>query len=439
AQADKISAEVGPGALRAAFFLGHVEAIGLKPDGSMIDPAAPDAAQHLMPQTVTAHRTVSSVTGLSIVTGAPEDDIVAANSGLVRGGPLPAAAYTTGLTVPGTSHHWTLAVADRSGGVAVETKAKIAVQHGVSEPALERANPELYHREPREGEWVLIPVHRAGAPTSARSPKDAGPRGTGSPARPRSPTSRSSSARRSTPSPTAGCSAGALRCSGGGVRRRGRPAGSPCGSRATPRSASRSRGRCTRRTTDRCPTRTAPRTPGSAGVCVSTCGPAGASSSTPARSPALPGRPRSSSVWRRSLSRPGTATRCGTGAPSAGAAEGRSAPRELPVERARPRRALVHERRVGLEQVRARGEHPPRAGRVADPADADDDGVGAQALAQQPDDLDGPRVQRPPGQPPGAVRVGDRRVRRDDTGEAHRGDEVRDGGDVVVVEVGGDL
>lgn len=159
AQADKISAEVGPGALRAAFFLGHVEAIGLKPDGSMIDPAAPDAAQHLMPQTVTAHRTVSSVTGLSIVTGAPEDDIVAANSGLVRGGPLPAAAYTTGLTVPGTSHHRTLAVADRSGGVAVETKAKIAVQHGVSEPALERANPELYHREPREGEWVLIPVH----------------------------------------------------------------------------------------------------------------------------------------------------------------------------------------------------------------------------------------------------------------------------------------
>ncbi|MBD8061133.1 peptidoglycan-binding domain-containing protein [Oceanitalea stevensii] len=159
AQAGKIAAEVGMAALRAAFFLGHVEAIGLKPDGSMIDPSAPDAAVHLMPRTVTVHRSVTSVTGLSIVTGAPEDDIVAANSGLVRGGPLPAAAYTSGLVVPGTSHHRTLAVADRSGGVAVETKAKIAVQHGVSDAALERANHELYHREPREGEWVLIPVH----------------------------------------------------------------------------------------------------------------------------------------------------------------------------------------------------------------------------------------------------------------------------------------
>lgn len=159
AQADKIAAEVGEAALRAAFFLGHVEALGLKPDGTMIDAAAPDAALHLMPSTVTVHRTVSSVTGLSIVTGAPESDIVAANTGLVPGGPLPSTAYSTGVVVPGTSHHRTLAVADRSGGVAVETKATIAAQHGVSEAALERANHELYHREPLEGEWVLIPVH----------------------------------------------------------------------------------------------------------------------------------------------------------------------------------------------------------------------------------------------------------------------------------------
>lgn len=158
-QAEKIAAEVGMQALQAAFFLGHVEAIGLKPDGSMIDPAAPDAAAHLMPRTVTVHRTITSVTGLSVLTGAPEADIVAANSGLVPGGPLPAGAYTDGLVVPGTSHHRTLAVADRSGGVAVETKAKIAEQHGVTDAALERANFELYHREPREGEWVLIPVH----------------------------------------------------------------------------------------------------------------------------------------------------------------------------------------------------------------------------------------------------------------------------------------
>src|SRR5690606_15708603 len=60
AQAGKIAAEVGMAALRAAFFLGHVEAIGLKPDGSMIDPSTPDAAVHLMPRTVTVHRSVTS-------------------------------------------------------------------------------------------------------------------------------------------------------------------------------------------------------------------------------------------------------------------------------------------------------------------------------------------------------------------------------------------
>jgi hypothetical protein len=124
----------------------------------MIDPTAPDADQHLAPQTVRVPSMITSVTGLSILTGASEADIVAANPGLVPGGPLPASAYSDGLEVPGTTYHRAIAARSRT-ETAVETLEQIARQHGTTEHAVERANPALYHRQPREGEWVLIPVH----------------------------------------------------------------------------------------------------------------------------------------------------------------------------------------------------------------------------------------------------------------------------------------
>lgn len=137
---------------------GRVHNIGLKPDGTMIDPSAPDASQLLAPGKVVVPSFVTSVTGVSVMTGAPEEDIVAANSGLVPGGPLPADARTTGLDVPGTSYHRAIAVHSETERV-VETKDKIAQQHGTTVDAVVRANPNLNHREPREGEWVLIPAH----------------------------------------------------------------------------------------------------------------------------------------------------------------------------------------------------------------------------------------------------------------------------------------
>ena len=159
AHAENIQAEVGPDAVRAAFFLGHVEHIGLKPNGDMINTAAPDAKRFLAPEKVKIPSTVRSVGAVSILTGAPESDIVAANPGLPAAGALPSSAHTTGLVVPGTTHHRTLEIRDRAGNVVVETRADIAVQHGVSEHSVQRANPTLNHREPRPGEWVLIPVH----------------------------------------------------------------------------------------------------------------------------------------------------------------------------------------------------------------------------------------------------------------------------------------
>ncbi len=156
--AEKIMAEVGADAVRAAFFLGHVEHIGLKPNGDMIDPAAPDAKQFLAPERVVIPSTVRSVTAVSILTGAPEKDILTANPALTPSDPLPADAHSTGLIVPGTTHHRALEVRDRAGNKVTETKADIAVQHGIEEHTIQRANPALNHREPNAGEWVLIPV-----------------------------------------------------------------------------------------------------------------------------------------------------------------------------------------------------------------------------------------------------------------------------------------
>ncbi len=68
-------------------------------------------------------------------------------------------AHTTGLFVPGTTHHRILEVGGRAVNKGVETKAQIAEQHGVSEHSIQRANPDLDRREPRPGAWVPTPVH----------------------------------------------------------------------------------------------------------------------------------------------------------------------------------------------------------------------------------------------------------------------------------------
>lgn len=156
--AEAIVSEVGMQAARAAFFLGHVEAIGLKPDGTMIDPTAPDADQFLAPERVRIPASVTTVRRVAQMTGVGESEIVAANSGLAVGGTLPASAHTTGLTIPNTSYHRTVGARSATQH-EVETKAKIAEQHGIAEADIVRANPALASREPSEGEWVLIPNH----------------------------------------------------------------------------------------------------------------------------------------------------------------------------------------------------------------------------------------------------------------------------------------
>lgn len=98
-------------------------------------------------------RTIRGLSALSVMTGASESDILAANPGLTADGPLPAEVH-----VPGVSYHVVVAATDFRGGRA-ESRREISLQHGVSEAALDTANPGLNWSFLRPGRRVLVPVH----------------------------------------------------------------------------------------------------------------------------------------------------------------------------------------------------------------------------------------------------------------------------------------
>lgn len=138
-------AGVGEAAVRAAFFQGHVEYLGLAPTGAQLAglPARGVAARTRIPGGV------ASLDDLARRSGVPRATIVRDNPGITDA--LPATAVLTGCR-----EHWV---------VAGETRAKIAGQHGVSEADLVRANPDV----PTDmanvwpaltvGQKILIPVH----------------------------------------------------------------------------------------------------------------------------------------------------------------------------------------------------------------------------------------------------------------------------------------
>jgi len=152
---ENIQAQVGPTAMRAAFFQGHVELIGLRPDGSEA-PAQSRSSQDL----VTVPPGVHSVFALSIMTGAPEALILASNPGLKSSGPLPGRVH-----VPGCHYQPVVEAVERertTGRVvdrAPESKAQIARQNGVTLDALDRANPGVNFLKLLAGQLILIPVH----------------------------------------------------------------------------------------------------------------------------------------------------------------------------------------------------------------------------------------------------------------------------------------
>lgn len=139
-------AGIGEAGVRAAFFQGHVELLGLTPTGT------PLAGLRAAGATPLVH-IPSGITGLDDLarrSGVARATIERDNPGITDA--LPATAVLTGCR-----EHWV---------VAGETRANIAAQNGVSEADLVRANPDIAV-DPATNDWptltaghkILIPVH----------------------------------------------------------------------------------------------------------------------------------------------------------------------------------------------------------------------------------------------------------------------------------------
>ena len=151
AHAENIRTTIGPQAIRAAYFQGHIEYLGLDPGGAPSAPAPAGAADMCrVPAGVT------TLVQLSAASGVPEADIRTANPTERFAGPLPAR-----LGLPGCRDHRVIGVADAAAGTTViETRAQIAEQNGVSEADLVRANPAVADwTRLADGDHVLIPRH----------------------------------------------------------------------------------------------------------------------------------------------------------------------------------------------------------------------------------------------------------------------------------------
>lgn len=137
---------IGEAGVRAAFFEGHVEYLGLNTTGSSLGalPVAGTPVQIRIPSGITDLNDLASRSGVSRVT------IIAENPGITN--TLPPTAVLSGCR-----EHWV---------VSGETRANIAAQNGLSEADLVRANPDIPVNSTTNawptltaGQKVLIPVH----------------------------------------------------------------------------------------------------------------------------------------------------------------------------------------------------------------------------------------------------------------------------------------
>jgi hypothetical protein len=136
---------IGEAGVRAAFFQGHVEYLGLAPTGAQLTtlPAAGATPLTRIPGGI------SGLNDLAQRSGVPRPTIERDNPGITDA--LPPTAVLAGCR-----EHWV---------VTGETRAQIALQNGVSEADLVRANPDIPLGVVNEwpaltaGQRILIPVH----------------------------------------------------------------------------------------------------------------------------------------------------------------------------------------------------------------------------------------------------------------------------------------
>ena len=137
-------AGVGEAAVRAAYFEGHVEFLGLGTAGQLL-PNLPAAGA---PPKVRIPRRIASIDDLASRSGVPRTTIERDNPSITNS--LPATAVLAGCREHSV--------------IAGETRALISAQNGVPEPALVRANPDIPANAAgawptlAAGQRVLIPL-----------------------------------------------------------------------------------------------------------------------------------------------------------------------------------------------------------------------------------------------------------------------------------------
>lgn len=154
AQAEAIRAKTSEEAVRAAFFHGHVELIGLDPDGSKLK--TPNSGKPSGP-VISPPKGVTTVFELGMITKTSTAAILAANPPLKADSPLPGS-----VVVPGCQLHTVVESQETGPGGRVfdhrsENGGEIAKLYGFTEKDLALANPGLNLATLAAGTIVLIP------------------------------------------------------------------------------------------------------------------------------------------------------------------------------------------------------------------------------------------------------------------------------------------
>lgn len=149
AHVEAVAARVpgGENAVRAAYFQGHVEMLGMDPATHKFEAAPPISVD---PASVAVPAGISTLADLATRSGVAESKIRTANPGI--GAPLPAR-----VRLPGAREHRVAATFTGSAVGPRETDVQIAAQNGVSLAALRAANPSVLWASLTLGQRVLIP------------------------------------------------------------------------------------------------------------------------------------------------------------------------------------------------------------------------------------------------------------------------------------------
>jgi len=147
AHAKKIEGLVGENAVKAAYFQGHVEFLGLDSDGQFMD-ASTVGSGILIPHGITTLSALATATGLTV------QQLRDANVGLDNGDEIPIPVIR--LDMPGCREH--TVVTSRGAVEEAETITDIATQHQVSEGDLQQANPLVDFTTLTRDQKILIPV-----------------------------------------------------------------------------------------------------------------------------------------------------------------------------------------------------------------------------------------------------------------------------------------